>query len=92
MENNELLDRVQEKNKWMRALYMLLFLAILWILKILFYGIIVLQFILVLLTDHVNERLQIFSKSLCMYSYQIHLFLTYNSDGKPFPFGEWPII
>lgn len=90
MEHNEILERVQQKDKWMRALFMVLFLFILWILKILFYAIVVLQFLIVLVTDKVNERLLHFSKSLSTYSYQIYLFITYNSDEKPFPFGDWP--
>ncbi len=93
MENNnsnELLERVQQKHKWLRGLYMFLFLIVLWILKILFYAIIALQFILVLLTDSTNLNLQHFAKLLSTYTLQIYLFLTYNSDDKPFPFGEWP--
>lgn len=90
--NNELLERVQQKDKWMRGLFMALFLIVLWILKILFFAIILLQFVIVLLTDKYNENLHTFSKALSTYAYQIYLFLTYNSDDKPFPFGDWPKI
>ena len=90
MENNELLERVQQKEKWLRALYMGLFLAILWVLKILFLAVVLLQFFIVLVTDHVNQNLLNFAKSLSRYVYQIYLFLTYNTDEKPFPFGDWP--
>ena len=90
MENNDLLERVQQTHKWMRGLYMALFLVVLWILKILFLSIIVLQFLIVLLTDQVNEHLHSFSKTLSSYAYQIYLFLTYNTDVKPFPFSNWP--
>ena len=90
--NNELLERVQQKEKWMRGLFMALFVVILWIVKILFYAIILLQFVLVLLTDKHNENLHRFSKHLSTYTYQIYLFLTYNSEDKPYPFSEWPNI
>ena len=90
--NNELLERVQEKEKWMRGLYMALFLGVLWIIKVLFFAIIVLQFLMKLLTDHVNQNLLHFSKALTTYAYQIYLFLTYNSEEKPFPFSDWPKI
>jgi hypothetical protein len=90
VETNELLERIQQKDKWMRALFMLLFFIVLWVLKILFYSVVLLQFILVLITDKTNENLLQFSKSLSTYSYQIYLFLTYNSDERPFPFGSWP--
>jgi hypothetical protein len=90
VDNNELLDRVQQKEKWLRGLFMVLFLVVLWIVKILFLAIILLQFAIVLITDNVNVNLQNFSKMLSSYAYQIYIFLTYNSDEKPFPFGDWP--
>ncbi len=90
MDNNELLDRVQQQDKWVRALYMLLFLAILWLVKLLFLGIILLQFVLVLISDQTNLQLLYFAKSLSRYAYQICLFLTFNSETKPFPFSDWP--
>ena len=31
-----------------------------------------------------------FGASLARYVYQCLLFVTYNTDSKPFPFGEWP--
>lgn len=90
MENNELLERIQEKNKWMRALYMILYVVVLWIVKIIMYAVVLLQFFLVLITNHCNENLLHFSKHISTYVYQIYLFLSYNSEEKPFPFGPWP--
>ena len=90
MDSNELLERMQQKTKWVRALYMALFLIVLWLLKLLFLGVIILQFIIVLISDQTNTNLLHFAKSLSYYSYQIYLFLSYNTDDKPFPFSDWP--
>ena len=90
MENNELLERIQEKSKWMRALHVILYFIILWIVKIIIYSIVLLQFFLVLINNHCNENLLNFSKHLSTYVYQIYVFISFNSEEKPFPFGPWP--
>jgi hypothetical protein len=37
-----------------------------------------------------NENLRFFGASLATYIYQALMFVTYNSDEKPFPFAPWP--
>ena len=50
----------------------------------------VIQFLFTVFTGQVNDNLKIFGASLARYVYNCLLFVTYNSDDKPFPFGEWP--
>ena len=90
MDSKELLEQVQNKDKWLRALYMVLFLLVICLMRTLLLAIILLQFILSLILNKPNENLVRFSKSLSFYIYQIYLFLTYNSEEKPYPFGDWP--
>lgn len=79
------------KATWLRGIFMLIFFAIAYYFIILLIAAIALfQFGSVLLTGKLNVWLLDFGRSLSTYSQQIVSFLTYNSEQKPFPFGEWP--
>jgi hypothetical protein len=52
--------------------------------------VVVFQFLSQLLTRRTNQRLLKLGQSLSTYSYQILVFLTYNSEYRPYPFGAWP--
>ncbi len=75
---------------WQRALFMVVFLVIYFLLRFAVAGIALFQLGSLLLMGHVNERLQGFAQSLCTYSYQVASFITFTSDNKPFPFSSWP--
>jgi hypothetical protein len=53
-------------------------------------AVVVIQFLFTVFTGQVNDNLKTFGASLARYVYNCLLFVTYNSDDKPFPFGEWP--
>ncbi|MBI2603678.1 MAG: DUF4389 domain-containing protein [Deltaproteobacteria bacterium] len=86
------MQEVRKSEKWLRALYMILFIVIVELTKTLLFAIVVLQFILVLFTNRQNSNLLKFSKALSRYVYEIYLYLTYNAETKPFPFGDWPKV
>jgi cytoskeletal protein RodZ len=89
--NQKLLkENLLSKNKWTRALFMIIFLIIFLIAKFLVWIIVLFQFISHLFTNNVNQSLLEFSRNLSFYVYQILLFLTYNSEVKPYPFTPWP--
>ena len=69
---------------------MLLFVAIYNVAAILIGAVAMLQFAWKLITGETNPRLMSFGEDLSRYFYQILRFLTFNTDGKPFPFDEWP--
>lgn len=73
-----------------RGLFMLLYVFLMGVAKFVILVLVALQFLTVLLTDKRNENLLQLGKTLSSYQYQILLFLTYNSEFKPFPIGEWP--
>lgn len=75
---------------WQRGLFMLLFGFLIGITKLVTLIIAVLQFVVVVLTGECNDNLLYFGKCMSTYQYQILLFLTFNSEFRPFPIGEWP--
>ena len=83
-------DNIKSRSTWLRLLFMILFLALWSLSRILVLAVVVLQFFWVLLTGETNQRLLVFGASLATYSYQIIAYLTYNSEEQPFPFSDWP--
>lgn len=78
------------KNQFIRAFFMILFVIIKWAATMVFYFVAILQFIFALFTKTPNQHLLNFNQSLSAYIYQILLFVGYNSETKPFPFSPWP--
>ena len=86
----ELQDNLKAKSTWLRLLFMILFVALWSISRLVVLAVVVLQFFWVLITGSTNARLTAFGLSLATYSYQIITFLTYNTEAQPFPFADWP--
>lgn len=83
-------EKLLVKDKWLRGLFMLLFICIKYIVSWLIVLIAVFQFIWNLFDDYPNEKLKKFTQNLNTYFYQIINFLTFNTEVKPFPFEHWP--
>jgi hypothetical protein len=81
-----------EKNdsKWVRILYMILFGIVFNVAELVMWVTVVFQVVVTIVTGRPNEQVRQFGQSLSIYVYEIWRFLTYNSEAKPFPFGEWP--
>ena len=88
--DDELKQNIKERKTWLRGLYMLMFLVFYSVAKVIIFAVIAFQFILTLLTGKTNERLVKLGQSLSTYLYQILIFLTFNSNEHPYPFGAWP--
>jgi len=88
--DKNLKEKLLVKEKWIRGLSMLLFVAIKYIISCLIAVISLFQFVSDLLFDQPNGKLLEFSKHLNAYLLQIANFLTFNSNTKPFPFTDWP--
>jgi len=86
----EIKQRLQMNETWQRGLYMLFFIFIYGVSKFLVIGVMLFQFLTIILTGNVNEQILRFGQNLSTYLYQITLFLTYNSEQRPFPFSAWP--
>ncbi len=88
--DKELKQNLQQKSTWMRAFYMVLFAIIFGVIEVVLTATVLFQFISALLTGNTNDRLLKLGQSLSTYLYQIALFLTFNSEDHPYPFGAWP--
>jgi hypothetical protein len=88
--DNEIKNSVTNRETWMRGLFMLLFFLISGVARLVIAVVVLIQFLSVLFTGSANAQLLSFGQSLSTYVYQITLYLTFNSEWRPFPFGEWP--
>jgi len=91
----EIKKHLTKTSTWIRAAFMLVLALILYSLvytplQYVFIILVLFQLGSKLLTGELNENLLSFSKSLCLYIYQILSYLTYSTDKKPFPFGKLP--
>jgi len=83
---------LQDSSTWKRILYMLLFAFAYNVVEVVIMTIVIIQIFFKLITGSVNERLQLFGKQAATYAYDVLLFLTFNSEEKPFPFAAWPDV
>lgn len=90
MESKSLKKNFLDTATWKKGLLILLFTLFYGIAEIMVTAVVLFQFLFVLFTGGKNKRLLEFGKNLSIYVYQVMLFFTYNSEEKPFPFGEWP--
>ena len=87
--DTEINDNLKKTGTWQRIFYMLVFAVILGFVRMLLWGIVLLQIASSLLTGKENNNVLGFGRSLSVYVYRILLFLTYNTDEMPFPFSDW---
>tara|TARA_B110000908_G_scaffold119687_1_gene140283 strand:+ start:971 stop:1390 length:420 start_codon:yes stop_codon:yes gene_type:complete len=78
-------------NTWIRGAYMLLFGLLLVAGRLIISLVVVVQFLFVLFTGSDNDNLRNLGQGLGKWVYQTLMFLTFNSEKKPFPFDEWPV-
>ncbi len=90
MGSKSIIENFFNKGTWIRGVMILLFTIFYSIAEIMVTAVVIFQFLYVLFTGERNPRLLEFGQSLSMYIYQMMQFFTFNSEEKPFPFGEWP--
>ena len=88
--DNDLKENLSQQSTWMRGLYMLLFAIFYSIAELVFFAVVVFQFLLNLFTGNSNPRLLKLGQSIATYAYQVLQYLSYNSNYQPYPFGAWP--
>jgi hypothetical protein len=88
--DQDLKQKVTDKPTWTRGLYILLFIVIYSVAELVMYAVVVFQFLFSLFTGSRNEQLLVLGKNLSTFIYEVLLYITYNSDDKPYPFGPWP--
>lgn len=73
-------------NTWIRFAYMVLFTILLMAARLVISLVVLVQFVFVLVTGSDNENLRNLGQGLGRWVYQTVMFLTFNSESKPFPF------
>ena len=86
----ELKEHLTAKDTWIRGLYMLLFAVFLAVAKVVTGVVVVVQFLFSVFSGETNDNLRELGAGLSRFTYLVMMFLTYNSDDKPFPFQPWP--
>ena len=84
-------NNLKSRSIWMRLVFMLIMTFLYSISRIVVGTVVVVQFIWVLFTGKTNPKLLSFGNSLAVYTREIILYLTFNTEKRPFPFDlEWP--
>jgi hypothetical protein len=90
MENENSVAQAGHSSRWLRVVYMILFAVLFKAAEFVMWVVVVFQMVITLATDTPNERLQRFGRQLSIYVCSLWMFLTYNTEKKPFPFSDWP--
>lgn len=85
-------EHITARTTWVRGLYILLFAIVYWLAEILVVAVVLFQFLSTLLTGKNNLQLLRLGRQLSDFVRQLLMFVTYNSEEKPFPFGPWPNV
>jgi len=88
--DKQLKQNLKAENTWVRGFFMVLFLIIYGISEGIWFLIVLFQFIHTLFTSKPSDPLLDFSENLCAYLYETLLYVSFNSDERPFPFAPWP--
>ena len=75
---------------WLRILFIILFVVLQYLARIVAATVIVLQTFFVLFTGERNKPIAEFAASLALYIYQLVQYICYLNGDKPFPFQAWP--
>jgi hypothetical protein len=84
-------SNIKSRSSWLRLFFMLVVVLLYGISRIVTGTVVVLQFFWILFTGDTNTKLRRLGQALATYTYQIILYLTFNSEQRPFPFElNWP--
>lgn len=86
----EIKENVKQQDSWLRLIFIVIYAVVLWATSIVLGLVVVFQFLSVLFTRTPQKTLLEFGGSLAEFVRQIVAYLTFNSEDKPFPFGDWP--
>jgi len=84
-------EKIRSKDTWLRLLFMVIMAVLFWAGLIVGVIIVILQFFWVLFTGETKREFSAVGRQLAEYGKEIALFMTFNTDERPFPFGrDWP--
>ncbi len=88
-------DPIKNVETWIRGFFILVFIVFISLLlysplKLVLLAAITIQFGFVLFSGQLNEQLLNITRFVCDYLYQVMLYITFNTEDKPFPFNKLP--
>ena len=84
-------ENVKNVDVWIRGLFIIIFGVILYIVvNVIIWLLVIFQFLIKVITGNLNQHLSDFSGGLTKYVFQILLYITFQSEERPFPFSPWP--
>jgi hypothetical protein len=83
-------ENAKNVDTWLRGLFIIIFGVIFYVLYFVIWVLVVFQFLTKVVTGNLNENLSHFSESLTSFAFQILLYITFQSEERPFPFSPWP--
>lgn len=75
---------------WKRILFMLLFALLYQLAELVLAAVAVIQVLFRLISGETNPRLRDLGHQVSRYVYAIWMYLTFNTEHRPFPFSDWP--
>ena len=88
--NDEIKQNIKIRGTWTRLFFMLVFTIIYMVAEVVLTAVVVIQFFFVLLSTKANPQLLRLGAQLSEFIRQILLYLTFNTEERPFPFADWP--
>lgn len=89
-EYNHVVQNLKSPIFWKRLPFIGLFIILYTLAEIAAWAVIIFLIFYHLLTGSNNRRAEIFGRQTSAYIYHILLYLTYNTQERPFPFTDWP--
>jgi len=84
-------EHLKSRSTWMRLLFMIVMTLLYGLSRLVVSAVIIIQFLYVLFTGQTHQPLKALGQSLATYTYEIVLYLTFNTEVRPFPFdADWP--
>lgn len=90
LEHPEFCRNVKQQQHWMRLIYMLILGVLLNLAGVVMWVLCGLQFLFVLGSGGDNRHLRRMARTITRFMEQGLLYVSYNSEHKPFPFAPWP--
>ncbi|MSR12003.1 MAG: DUF4389 domain-containing protein [Gammaproteobacteria bacterium] len=88
---DQIVDNLKQSSSWIRVLFMLGYAILLYVIVApVIIVLMIVQALFVLITGTYNSNLKYLGAALAQYVQQIFLFISYNSELKPFPFADFP--
>ena len=81
---------LNRQSNLIRGIYMFFFFWCVYLASLVFFTVVVVNFVINVLSNQPYDSLKLLGKRIAAYLQQCYMFLTYNSEDKPFPFSDWP--